>query len=66
MSCLKRWGDGFSGRTAQVKAINQIQQGQFFDGKSLAADSNFFQWPIPSHELKVNHNLVQNKGYDAL
>lgn len=66
MSCLKRWGDGFSGRTAQVKAINQIQQGQFFDGKSLAADSYFFQWPIPSHELKVNHNLVQNKGYDAL
>ena len=66
MSCLKRWGKGFENRTAQSGAINQVQQGQYFDGKSLKSDSYFFQWPIPSHELKVNHNLVQNTGYDAI
>ncbi|MBQ3819938.1 MAG: RagB/SusD family nutrient uptake outer membrane protein, partial [Bacteroidales bacterium] len=64
MSCLKRWGKGFSGRAPQEKATNVVQQGQFFTEKVFNADSYFFQWPIPSHELKINKNLKQNDGYD--
>ena len=66
MSCLKRWGVGFSGRAAQAKATNVVQQGEFFTDKKFDANSTFFQWPIPSHELKVNSNLVQNPGYDSI
>lgn len=63
MSCLKRWGMGFSGRPAQPKAAIVLNSGEFFTDKVLAADSHYFQWPIPSHEMKVNKNLVQNDGY---
>lgn len=63
--CLKRWGVGFSGRVPQSGAINIVQQGDVFDGKSLDANSYIFQWPIPSHEMKINRNLVQNPGYDG-
>lgn len=66
MSCLKRWGKGFSGRAPQAGAENVVQQGQYFTEKVFEANSYFFQWPIPSHELKVNKNLVQNPGYDSL
>ena len=66
MSCLKRWGKGFSGRIPQAGAVNVVQQGQYFTEKVFDANSYFFQWPIPSHDLKVNKNLVQNPGYDTL
>jgi hypothetical protein len=23
-------------------------------------------WPIPNYELKINNNLVQNKGYSVV
>ena len=66
MSCLKRWGKGFSGRAPQAGAENVVQQGQYFIEKVFDANSYYFQWPVPSHELKVNQNLVQNPGYDSL
>ncbi len=64
MSCLKRWGQGFNGRPAQTGAINIIQQGESFNNKVFAATSDYFQWPIPSHEMKINKNLEQNPGYE--
>lgn len=65
LSCLKRWGLGFNGRPGQTGAVaaSILQTGEVFTGKVLAADSNFLLWPIPSHEMKVNKNLVQNPGY---
>ena len=63
--CLKRWGVGFDGRVPQDGALNIVQQGDVFTGKSIAANSYIFQWPIPSHEMKINRNLEQNPGYDG-
>jgi len=65
MSCVKRWGIGFNGRPAQSGAINLIQQGEAFNEKVFSPTSNYLQWPIPSHELKINKNLTQNPGYEA-
>lgn len=66
MSCLKRWHQGFNGRPSQDPTGVITNQGDVFDGKVLPADSKFFCWPIPSTEIKVNKNLVQNPGYDAI
>ncbi|MCH5173145.1 MAG: RagB/SusD family nutrient uptake outer membrane protein [Bacteroidales bacterium] len=66
MSCLKRWGVGFSGRAAQDGAINVVQNGTYFTEKVFEAGSNYFQWPVPSHEMKINKNLKQNPGYDEI
>jgi hypothetical protein len=65
LSCLKRWGDGFTGRAGQPGALAKgvINTGASFTEKSLTADSKYFVWPIPSYELKVNENLVQNYGW---
>lgn len=65
-SCLKRWGIGFNGRPMQPGAANILLQGDAFDGKVFTADNYLFQWPVPAHEMKINKNLVQNPGYDAL
>ena len=64
--CLKRWGIGFDGRAMQPGAANVLQQGATFDGKKFEANSNYFLYPIPTHEVKLNKNLVQNPGYDSL
>ena len=64
--CLKRWGKGFSGREMQKGAENVLQQGTVFEGKVFEAGSNYFQWPVPAYEMKINKNLVQNPGYDSL
>ncbi len=62
-SCLKRWGIGFNGRPGQDGALVVLQSGDSFTGKVFDASSFYFQWPIPSHETKINSNLVQNEGY---
>lgn len=66
LSCLKRWGVGFSGRVCQDGASNVVLHGGDYDQKVWAANDFHFQWPIPSHEMKINKNLVQNTGYDTL
>lgn len=65
MSCLKRWGDPASLRTAQTTASSRhlVMTGASFDSRVLAADDPHFCWPIPSYEMKVNTNLKQNDGY---
>lgn len=65
LSCLKRWGLGFSGRTPQPAAIEAgaLITGDNYEKKVMKADDYHFQWPVPSYELKINKNLVQNDGY---
>ena len=65
MSCLKRWGKGFSGREAQdgLEENGIIQSGDSYEKKELKADDNHWVWPIPSYEIIVNRNLVQNSGF---
>ena len=65
ISCLKRWGLGFSGRPAQTGAVTAgvvIDQPNFID-KIFAADDFHWLWPVPKHEIQVNANLKQNPGY---
>lgn len=71
MECLKRWNKGFSGRAAQAGAIaeNVIQTiagSKDYEEKALPAGDYHYCWPIPSYEIKVNPNLVQNEGYSAI
>lgn len=68
ISCLKRWGLGYSGRAPQDGAASAgvvITQPNFID-KSMPANDYHFVWPVPKHELQVNPNLVQNEGYAAI
>lgn len=63
MSCLKRWGIGYSGRPMQSGAANVLNSGDVYDGKVFKSDDYHFNWPIPSYEMKINKNLKQNAGY---
>ena len=65
ISCLKRWGLGYSGRPGQPEAVaqNLIVTTTNFTDKSLPAGDYHYQWPVPTHELQVNPNLKQNDGY---
>jgi hypothetical protein len=67
MSCLKRWGTGFTARTAQPAALsaNVVMTGTYFEQKSAQASDYFFQWPIPTYEMQTNLNIAkqQNPGY---
>lgn len=67
LSCLKRWGDGFEGRPAQTAALNAniVNTGEYFDERTIEPDDHVLLWPVPSYELKLNKNLVQNPGYGA-
>lgn len=67
-SCLKRWHTGFNGRAAQPGALKDeviytSGDGSTYTGKNFTADDPHWQWPIPSHEIQLNSNLVQNEGY---
>ncbi len=63
MWCLKRWGQGFSGRPVQDGCKNLIQSGENYENKQFAANDFHFIWPVPAPEMKINANLVQNPGY---
>ena len=65
LSCLKRWGDGFEGRAPQNAAASIVMTGDAYTEKVMAADSYVMNWPVPSYELKLNDNLLQNEGYEA-
>ncbi|MGM9769854.1 MAG: RagB/SusD family nutrient uptake outer membrane protein [Candidatus Cryptobacteroides sp.] len=62
-SCVKRWGEGFAVRTPQAEAKNLIMSGDYYERRTLSADSYFLNWPVPSYEIQLNKNLVQNAGY---
>ncbi len=66
MVCLKRWGIGFNGRAPQDGAKNIVMIGDVYDQKVFEANSIYFQWPVPSYEMKINSNMEQNPGYDAI
>jgi hypothetical protein len=63
LSCIKRWGDGIGARTPQDGCANLIMQGAAFEQRTMAANSFQFTWPVPTYELQVNPNLVQNEGF---
>lgn len=65
LSCIKRWGDGLAVRKAQPGVENIIMTGEYYNERALAANSYVLNWPVPSYELKLNANLVQNPGYSA-
>lgn len=64
-SCLKRWGKGYNGRAGQSVLVQAgvVLDGQSYTGKSLTADDYHWQLPIPSYEVRVNDNLIQNDKY---
>ena len=65
LASIKRWGDGLAVRTEQSGVENLIMTGEYYNQRSLSADSHFLNWPVPSYEIKLNVNLVQNPGYTA-
>lgn len=65
LSCLKRWGDGIEPRTPQSSASELVMTGPAYTERELEADSHVFVWPVPTYEIKINTNLVQNPGYSA-
>ena len=67
MSCLKRWGQGYSERTAQdgAVALEVVSTGASYAPKSMPASDYHYQWPIPTYEMQTNLNLIQNEGYAA-
>lgn len=66
--CLKRWGIGFNGRKGQAAALSEglIYTGEYYTDRNVPANDYHFTLPIPTYEMKVNANLVQNEGYDLL
>lgn len=66
--CLKRWNQGFTARTAQPAAIaeNLLNTGEYYNQRKMEAGDYHLVWPIPNYELKINNNLVQNKGYSVV
>ena len=66
MVTMKRWGQGYNGRAMQPGAANALNQGTDYEQKVLPSTDPHFCWPIPSHEMNINKNLVQNAGYAEL
>ncbi len=71
LECMKRWKKGFSGRPAQDGALDNnivmtlADVNNNYEAKVFDAGDYHFNWPIPSYEMKVNVNLIQNEGYSA-
>lgn len=65
LACIKRWGDALPVREAQPGVENIIMTGEYYNQRALAADSFYRNWPIPSYELKLSDQLIQNPGYSA-
>lgn len=62
-TCLKRWGDGIEARTPHSAAAAFVQTGPAYTERVVEAGSHIFNWPVPTYEIKINKNLVQNPGY---
>lgn len=58
---LKRWGLGFTRGTAQVPAAVVNSTG--FTGLTIAPTDPKFTWGLPTNDLTLNSNLVQNPGW---
>lgn len=58
---LKRWHQGFTRGTPQN--LGPINQGANYNLLTIAADNNQFVWGIPTNDIVINKNLVQNPGW---
>ena len=58
---LKRWHLGFTRGTPQNLSL--IQQGSNFNLLTVPADDPKFTWGIPTNDININKNLVQNPGW---
>lgn len=65
LNCLKRWGDGIAARKPQANATSVVMTGEGYTDRVIAAGSHIFNWPVPTREIKINQNLVQNDGYGS-
>lgn len=65
LECLKRWGVGCDARPGQDGALenNILMETAGYTDRAIKADDYHFCWPVPSYEIKVNSNLIQNEGY---
>ncbi len=61
LQCLKRWGDGFSGREPYAPSL--VSPGVYYDELTVAGDYYKLTWPVPNAEIQSNQNLVQNPGW---
>jgi len=58
---LKRWHQGFTRGTPQNMDV--ITQGSNYNLLTVAPDANKFVWGIPTNDMTINKNLVQNPGW---
>jgi hypothetical protein len=58
---LKRWGLGFTRGTPQN--LGAINVGSNYNTINIAATDPQFVWGLPTYEININTNLVQNKGW---
>ncbi|OCX53839.1 hypothetical protein BEL04_06020 [Mucilaginibacter sp. PPCGB 2223] len=58
---LKRWHLGFTRNSPQN--ANMLTQGSQYYTLSVAADADKFVWGIPTNDIVINKNLVQNPGW---
>jgi len=67
INCIKRWGDGLPERPAQKASENIVMSTPVsaYTGRALDASSHTLVWPIPSYEIKIAPELVQNPGYSV-
>lgn len=70
LSCIKRWGTGYTARTGQAGAVaasilTVTPSAADYTGKAVSADDFHLVWPMPSSECQVNPNLAaqQNPGW---
>jgi len=58
---LKRWGLGFTRGTPQN--LGAINVGSNYNTINISASDPQFVWGIPTYDLNINTNLVQNPGW---
>ena len=58
---LKRWHIGITRGTPQN--LNAIQVGANFNALVIPADDPKFVWGLPTNDVSINKNLVQNPGW---
>jgi len=58
---LKRWGLGFTRRSPQN--VNAINVGDNYERLSVSAGDPKFVWGIPTNDVAINPNIVQNPGW---
>lgn len=58
---LKRWNLGFTRNNPQNTAM--LVGGANYLGQTQAAGAQKFVWGLPTNDITINHNLVQNPGW---